>query len=148
MLLASDPDQTFTIGLAEETFAPQPGEAAFTFRYMTARALREYRAFGTDIDGRLKRPDNEVSEELFDRLHQKLARWSNPSYQSDVSGPSDLSNLADFLTESEAWHLFWRMCSANRLGPDALKNFGSPSPADTEGSAPASAKTAETLPTP
>ena len=139
MLLASDPDQSFTIGLAGDTFAPQDGEPAFTFRYMTARELREYRDFGNDFEVRLKRPDNEVSEELFERLHRKLV---------SASDLPDSSDLSDRLTESEGWHLFWRMCSANKLGPDALKNFGSPSPADTEGSAPAIVNTVPTPPTP
>ena len=142
MLLASDPDQRFTIGLSGDTLVPKEGEPSFSFRYMTARELREYRAWGSDIDGRLQRPDNEVSEELFERLHRKLVSVSDPSAMSEMS------DLSDVLTESEGWHLFWRMCSANKLGPDALKNFGSPSPADTEGSAAAIANTAPTPPTP
>ena len=143
MLLASDPNQTFAIGLTEGELAPIEGEPAFIFRFMPARELREYRAWGLDIDGRLKRPDNEVSEELFDRIRKKLVRCENLLADADA-GPQ----LEDHLTESEAWTLFWRVCAANRLGPAALKNFASPSPTASEASAAATAESAPTPPTP
>jgi len=143
MLLASDPDQTFAIGLSEGSLVPVTGEPAFCFRFMTARELREYRAWGSDIEGRLQRPDNEVSEELFDRIRKKLVRCSNL-----LVGEKPSAQLEDHLAESEAWTLFWRMCAANRLGPAALKNFESPSPISSDESAAATAGNAQTPQTP
>lgn len=142
MLLASDPNQTFRIGLTEGTFTPVKGEPAFTFRFMTARELREYREFGTDIDGRLARPDNEISEELFLRIRKKLVKVENLAV--DEKG----TQLDGHLAESEAWILFWRMCTANRIGPDALKNLESPSPTGSDAPAAATAEAAPTPPTP
>lgn len=147
MFLASDPSQTFTVGISpvEGRYKPERGAPAFSFRFLTIAQLRDFTRFSTDREALKAMSDDEVIDKLLGLVCAHMTAF-HPAYQDGAATPPlTMEEAADRMNESEAWRLYHRIRLGNRLGPEALKN--SELPCDTPGAESAAAN-AESAPTP
>jgi len=134
MPIATDPNQTFDVSLPADKDTPEPTRPTYVFRHLTARQSRACRDVWRGLD---KEADGDVAlDHLAEAIRDHLADWRNLTDRNGEPIPFDPAALEDTLTDSELVLLFAAMLDGNRLTPADLGNSASPSPTDSDKSAP------------
>ena len=128
-MLALDPNETFEVRLKADP------DAAFVFRFMTVRELRDYARFGDDREALARTDPMEIANTLAEHIEGRLVGWHGVHAPGGADVPYEPGRLEDICTRGELWSLYYCAQQQSRLTIDEKKDSGSPSHASTGPSA-------------